>query len=261
MQASLRRYRLLEARYSLGWATPLGVLLGVLMVMVCNILVPRMPATALGLLERTMLLRGVGAVTLVNDYLGVYFITYFIGVSGLLRALVEPREQRSLEVLLSKPLPYRVFLEARVRPVLLSAGVVGGAISLAQGLAAIPFLHEGAVSIAGAVGSGLALTALSVALLCVAVVPLLRVRDTFQGLVVAFAVWMVTMLPGIALMYRPDVYEGREQVRNLLAVPANMIWFDAYMPYVAVGMLAVALGASRLALALGARVLERTELR
>jgi ABC-type Na+ efflux pump permease subunit len=261
MQASLRRYRLLEARYSLGWATPIGVFLGVLMVVICNVLVPLLPATAIGLLERAMLLRGVGAVTLVNDYMGVYFISYFIGVSGLLRALVEPREQRSLEVLLSKPLPYPIFLEARVTPVLLSAAVVGGVISLAQGVAAMTFLHEGAVSIAGAVSSGLALTALSVTLLSVIVAPLLRVRDTFQGLVLAFAVWMVTVLPGVALIYRPDVYVGHEHVRDLVVVPGNMIWFDAYMPAVALVLLAVALVASRLALTLGARVLERTELR
>ena len=106
---------------------------------------------------------------------------------------------------------------------------------------------------------GLRIAALCLLLLSLLVVPLLLVKDSFQGLIIALVVWMPTMIPCSVLIYRPDVFEGREELRNLTSLPANLLWFDMHMPRLAPVLLAVALLVARLTLALGARVLERTE--
>ena len=261
MPSALRRYRALEARQAFGWAPLAGLLVGLLLIGLCSLLLPRLPASAIALMERMMLIRGMGAVVLVNDYLAIYFVAFFVGAAGLMRALVEPREERSLEVLLSKPLSRRVFLSARVGPVLLAAAAVGLGMTLATGLAAVPYAAEEGVSVLGALGAGVVLSALVVLLLALLVLPLLLVRDTFQGFLAAFGFWMGPMVPLVTLIYRPDVFGGHEWLRVLLAMPANLIWFDAAMPVTALVLLAVALGTSWLALGLGARLFERIELR
>lgn len=262
MQATLRRYRLLEARQAAGGAQLVSLLVGLVIVFGTALFIPLLPAAVNAFMERAFLIHGLGAVVLVNVYTGIYFMAFFCGVAGLMRALVEPRENRSLEMLLSKPISRRAFLLARAGPILLASSAVGAVMSLATGLAARPFTGEGSsVSVAGAIGSGLILTALAVLLLAVLVVPMLLVRDSFQGLIIAFALWMIPMIPTVLLLYRPDVYEGRERLRDLITLGPNLVWFDASVPVLALGAIAVALVGSWGVLGLGARVFERTELR
>ena len=262
MQAPLRRYRLLEARHSLGGVPLVSLLTGIVVVFFTAALIPRLPAAVNAFMERAFLIRGLDAVILVNAYTGIYMLPFFGGVAGLMRALVEPRENRSLEMLLSKPISRRAFLMARVGPVLLASSVVGIVMSLLTGLAVRPFVGEGStVSVAGAIGSGLIFTALAVLLLCVLVGPLLLVRDAFQGLLVAFLLWMLPMIPTVVLLYRPDMYEGRERLRDLLVLGPNLLWFDASVPFLAAIALAVACVGSWGALVLGTRVFEHAELR
>lgn len=262
MQATLRRYRLLEARHALGAVPLVSLLVGIAVVFLTAMLIPLLPAAVNSFMERAFLIRGLGAVILVNEYAGIYFMAFFGGAAGLLRALVEPRENRSLELLLSKPISRRAFLMARVGPVLLSSMAVGAEMSLLTGLAVRPFTGEGSsVSVAGAIGSGLVFTALAVLLLCVLVIPLLLVRDAFQGLLIAFLMWMVPLIPTVLLLYRPDLYEGRERLRDVLVLGPNLVWFDASVPSLTALALAVAFVGSWGALALGTRVFERAELR
>ncbi|HYO67572.1 MAG TPA: hypothetical protein VEU33_15970, partial [Archangium sp.] len=117
------------------------------------------------------------------------------------------------------------------------------------------------VSVVGAIGSGLIFTALAVLLLCVSVGPLLLVRDAFQGMLVAFLIWMLPMIPTVVLLYRPDLYEGRERLRDLLVLGPNLLWFDASVPLLTAIALAVAFVGCWGALALGTRVFEQAELR
>ncbi|MFY0567295.1 hypothetical protein ACN28E_26190 [Archangium lansingense] len=262
MPATLRRYRLIEARHALGGVPLVALLVGIVVVFFTAALIPRLPAGVNAFMERAFLIRGLDAVILVNEYTGIYMLAFFGGVAGLMRALVEPRENRSLEMLLSKPISRRAFLMARVGPVLFSSAVVGVMMSLFTGLAVRPFVGEGSsVSVAGAIGSGLIFTALAVLLLCVLVIPLLLVRDAFQGLLIAFLLWMPPMIPTVVLLYRPDLYEGRERLRDLVALGPNLLWFDASVPLFTAIALAVAFVGSWVALALGTRVFERAELR
>ena len=131
--------------------------------------------------------------------------------------------------------------------------------SRATALLVRPFTGEGSVSVAGTIGSGLWLTALAVLLLSLLVLPLLRVHDTFQGLLIAFGIWVLPMMPTAVLLYRPDLFEGKERLRDLLALGPNLVWFDASMLRLGLLSLAVAFVVSWGALALGGRVFERTE--
>lgn len=260
MQASLLRYRSLEARHAIGWAPLVALLVGLAAIVFTVELMPLMPEQVITFMERAFLIQGLGAVVLLNEYIAIYLVPFFTGAVGLMRALVEPKENRSLELLLSKPLSRRVFLEARVGPVLLVSALMGVAMTVATALVVRPFTGEGAsVSVAGALGSGLFFTALAVLLLALLVVPLLLVRDAFQGLLIAFGVWLVPMMPSAVLLYRPDVFEGKERLRDLIVLGANFVWFDASMLRLGLLAMAVALVASWGALTLGARVFERME--
>jgi ABC-type Na+ efflux pump permease subunit len=262
MRASLLRYRALEARHALGWAPLVALIVGLAAVVFTAEIMPLLPTQVITFMERAFLIHGMGAVVLVNEYIAIYLLPFFTGAVGLMRALVEPKENRSLEMLLSKPLSHRVFLEARVGPVLLTSAVVGVIMAVATGLVVRPFTGEGAsVSVAGAIGSGLFFTALAVLLLALLVVPLLLVRDAFQGLLIAFGVWVVPMMPSAALLYRPDLFEGKERLRDLIVLGPNLIWFDTSMLRLGGLAMVVALVASWGAFVLGARVFERTELR
>jgi hypothetical protein len=262
MQATLRRYRLLEARHALGWLPLVSLLVGIAVVVFTALVMPLFPTAVITFMERAFLIRGMGAVILVNEYIGIYMLAFFGGVTGLMRALVEPRENRSLEMLLSKPVSRRVFLMARVGPILLASTAVGVGMSLVLGLVVRPYTGEGSnVSIEGAVGSGLIFTALAVLLLCVLVVPLLLVRDAFQGLLIAFAMWIVPMFPTAVLLYRPDLYDGRDRLRDLIVLGPNLLWYDTSVPLLTAIALAVAFVGSCGALVLGTRVFERAELR
>jgi hypothetical protein len=262
MSAALLRYRAIEARHAAGWVPLVSLLVGIAVVLFTAWLIPILPAQVNGFMERAFLIQGLGAVILLNEYIGVYLLAYFAGVTGLMRALVEPRENRALEMLLSKPISRRVFLMARVGPILLASSAVGVGMSLVLGLVVRPYTGEGSnVSLAGAVGSGLIFTALAVLLLCVLVVPLLLVRDAFQGLLIAFAMWIVPMFPTAVLLYRPDLYDGRDRLRDLIVLGPNLLWYDASVPLLTAIALAVAFVGSCGALVIGTRVFERAELR
>ncbi|HEX8435994.1 ABC transporter permease [Archangium sp.] len=262
MQATLRRYRLLEARHAVGWVPLVSLLVGLAIVVFTAWLMPLFPTPVITFMERAFLIRGMGAVILVNEYIGIYLLVFFGGVTGLMRALVEPRENRSLELLLSKPISRRTFLMARVGPILLAATALGVVLCLLLGLVVRPFTGEGSnVSVAGAIGAGLIFTALAVLLLCVLVVPLLLVRDAFQGLLIAFVTWIVPLFPTAVLLYRPDLYEGRDWLRDMIVLGPNLLWYDAAVPRLTAIALAVAFVGSWGALVLGTRMFERAELR
>jgi hypothetical protein len=70
----------------------------------------------------------------------------------------------------------------------------------------------------------------------------------------------VSVAPTAVLLYRPELDEGRERLRELSALGPHLVWFDPAMPRVGAVALFVAAGACWGLLALGARVFERTDL-
>ncbi|WP_437673395.1 hypothetical protein [Sorangium sp. So ce131] len=258
-EASLRDYRLLEARHAPRRAPLVATAAGVAIIAGTHLLVPRMPRPALAILERGFRLDDMGAVLLANDHLAVSFIAFFVGVSGVLGAVVGPREERQLGLLLSKPVPAAAFLAARVWPVFAAAVLAGVVLSLACGLAVAPHAGGGAsVTVAGAVGAGLALTAIALVQLALLTPIFVRVADAFHALLIAFVVWFVPLLPTAVFLYRPDLFEGRETLASL-TVMTSLIWNDRTLAWLGPLALLAALALAVPSVRLAGALLERTD--
>src|SRR4051794_16528145 len=100
---SLRPYFLLEARAGALRGPLIGLLAGTMMIGATHALVPRLPRAVTDVLETSFAIRGEAALLLLNDYLALYAALFFSGFMALVRAFVAPREERQLELLLSKP--------------------------------------------------------------------------------------------------------------------------------------------------------------
>jgi ABC-type Na+ efflux pump permease subunit len=230
----LRDYRRLEARHAVGRAPLVGFAAGVVLLAISQIVTPLLPAQAISVLEQAFHIRGMGAVILLNDHLAVYTVLYFVGISQLLQGLVAPREERQLDLLLAKPVPPEVFLAARVLPILASVAVLGGALSVGCALAVAPYTGPGEdVTVLGTFAAGLFLSVLTAAMLAGLCPVLVGIHDSFQGLLLSLVAWVLPLLPASAFVYRPDVFEGPKAAATALVSPANLIWYDAWMPVAA----------------------------
>ncbi|MDI1479584.1 hypothetical protein [Polyangium sp. y55x31] len=259
--ASLRDYFLLEARHTPRRAPIAAAILGGLCVLATHELLVRFPPSAIHFLERAFDLQGIAAVLLINDLMAAYFAPFFVGLAGLLGAIVTAREEDQLEVLLAKPMRARVLLAARVWPILGAAAGAGAAVSIVTGLSIAAHLVPGdMVSAAGALGGGLFLTAFALLLLVMLLPLLVRMRDAFHALLVGSLVWLAPLMPSAVMIYRPDLYEGRAALRSAITLP-SLVWHDAAAAWV--GPLALLLSAPLCALfvRIAGRVLERTDTR
>lgn len=226
-RGSLRDYFWLEARHAPRRAAAAMGAFGVVAVVGTHALLERLPARAIRFLEQAFDVRGMAAVLLVNDLLAAYFAAYFVGMTGLLGSIVAAREEHRLELLLAKPLSARALLAARVAPVLSMAGLVGAVVALTTGLAIRPYLTPGdQVTAAGALGGSLVLVALALVLLAALLPLLVRMRDGFHALLVASIVWIAPVMPTAVLIYRPDVYEDHQRLRDTIVL-ATLVWHDA----------------------------------
>ncbi len=257
--SSLRDYFVLEARHTPRRAPIAAAIWGVVAVLGTHALLVRFPERALRFLEQAFDIRGMAAVLIVNDLLASYFASYFVGLSGLLGVLVAAREEGRLELLLAKPIHARVLLAARVGPVLVTAAASGVIISIVMGLAIMPYLAPGdMVSAAGALGGGLFLTALAVALLSLLLPLLVRMRDGFHALLVGMLVWLVPVMPAAAFIYRPDFFEAHETLRSTIVLP-TLVWNDATSAWLGPAALVLVAPLCVAFVALAGRVLERTD--
>ncbi|WP_437317656.1 hypothetical protein [Sorangium sp. So ce385] len=258
---SLRGYFALEARRAPRRTSLAAAVAGALVVLGSHALLVRMPAQIVRFFEQAFRIEGMAAVLLLNDLLAVYFVAYFVALSGLLDATVAAREERRLEILLAKPIRARVLLAARTAPSLLAGAGAGAAVAACAALAVAPHIAANdRVSAAGALGAGLALVALAIALLS-ALLPLFaRMRDGFHALLVASAVWIAPLLPTAAFMYRPDAFEAREGLRDAVVL-ASLLWNDAASAWLGPVALALAVPLAALAIAAAGVLLERADAR
>jgi hypothetical protein len=258
---SLRDYFLLEARYTPRRAPVAAAIIGAVGVVGTHALLVRFPPRAIHFLEQAFDLRGMAAVLLINDLMAVYFAPFFVGLAGLLGAIVTAREEDQLELLLAKPIKARVLLAARVWPILGAAAASGVAVSIATALALVPHLAPGdMVSIAGAFGGGLFLTAFALLLLALLLPLLVRMRDAFHALLVGSLLWLAPLMPSAVLIYRPDVYEGHEALRSTLVL-STFLWHDATVAWLGPVALALVTPLCMLFVWIAGRVLERTDTR
>lgn len=256
---SLRDYFVLEARHAPRRA-PLAVALGgAAAVILSHLILPAMPAQAISFMEQAFRVEGLAAALVLNDLVAVYFAAFFVGAAGLLDAIVATREEHRLEILLTKPIRASTFLTARTLPVLGSSVVVGALVSLVMAIALVPHLDASAsVSVAGALGGGLFLSALALVELAALEIVLVRMRDGFHGLLIAALVWMVAMIPVGTLMYRPDLFEGRDALANVICF-ASLVWHDATSAWLGPIALVAAVPIAALLIRVAAARLERTD--
>lgn len=254
---SLAEYRRAEARHAPRRIAVLAALAGLAMIALCQWLFPRLPAQVNDFLKVAYHLEDLAAVILFNDYAGVYFTTFFAGIFGLLGVVVVPREERQLELLLCKPVPAAEFLAARTWPVLVMTTLVGLVLALA--CAAATLAYPGAsVSPAGALGAGLAMTALVLVQMTALSVLFVRISESMNALLLALAVALVPMVPSAVYLYRPDLFAGRPGLAHA-TVLANLVWFERTLVWLGPALLLVALAGAALGVRAGGRLLTRSD--
>jgi ABC-2 type transport system permease protein len=247
LSESLKAFRLRHV-LSLICLTLMGVIL--------TFWLPAFPESVFRFFSRVLDLPSWPQIIVANFLAGLLFFIFWIGVADVLAILVTPREQRYLDILLAKPLKRREYMLARLLPIMCVLLFIGVIASIVQWVSMSvsrfsypPDAYAGAAAVT---------IAWAVFLVTTANLLIMRSRDTFTALMLAFILSMLSIFPGMFYIYRPDIYSAA--ARNFLVFPVNLIWFAD----VAVSwgwLIAVALVAVALLLASGAGLIaEKQEL-
>jgi hypothetical protein len=184
---------------------------------------PTLPESIHRFFARVMSIEGWPAIVVANDFAGLFFFVYWLGVFDVLRIYVVPLEERYIDILLSKPLTRRAYMMAKLAPIMLLAttiGVITAAVHWlalpAAGLAYDPSAYAGAAAV---------IVGWTVCLIALVNLLILHVRDTYSALLVAFVPAIVSMFPGMIYMYRPDLFADAPAVRDVIVFPTNLVWY------------------------------------
>ena len=187
---------------------------------------PVFPASVQRFFERIFDLDGWAQIVVANDFAGLLFFVYWIGVFDILAIFVVPLEERQLDIFLSKPLTRRDYLFARLIPaiaVMLGLAALSAAAHwlalMAAGLSYAPLAYAGAAA---------AVVAEAIVLVSVVNLAVLGVREIYSALLIAFIPIAVAILPGMIYMYRPDVFAGTPVLRDLIVFPMNLVWYAEF---------------------------------
>ncbi len=189
-----------------------------------SFILPQMPENIFAFLARFFKMNNQTEMILLNDYLGLYVVVFWVAFFEYLRIFVIPAEEGYLQILLSKPLTKRQYLLNTLIPALSSAlgwglflmAGTGLGIALINGLN--DFKLGNYLAISGiCVALGLLMGLLSLFLL-------LWFKDTYNAILIGFAIWLIPILPSALFMYRPDVFVAKPWLSWLLVFPANLIW-------------------------------------
>lgn len=256
---TLRELARLEWQHTSRRATVGLAALGAALVALTHLVIPRLPERAIELMRLGFRLDDLAGVLVLNDLMAVYFPAFFVGLAGSLGVVLLAREEHRLEILLAKPIRAGDFVAARSLPALAGALLVGVVTSIAAALALVAHGDVGAsVTPAGTLGGGLFLTALAVVLVAALQLVFVRLRDPFVGLLVACLLWLGTCVPTAVLLYRPDVYEGRQALADAL-VSASLLWHDAALVWLGPLALLLALPLAWLLVRAAGAVLARSD--
>ncbi len=248
-----------EWRYAPRRAASIAALIGMGCVVFNHLILPLFPWRVLEFMRRGFQLEDMAGVLVINDLMAVYVPTFFVGLGSSLGVVLSAREEHRLELLLAKPVRAGDFVAARLLPALASTAVVGAVISVAAAIAAA--VNGGAgtsIGPAGALGAGLALTALAIVLLATLQIPFVRLRDPFTGLLLACGLYLATFIPTAVLIYRPDAYAGRETLANSI-VMSSLLWHEASITWLGPLALLAALPVAALIARAAGALLERSD--
>jgi hypothetical protein len=225
-----------------------------------SFLFPSMPEAIYRFFKKVFAMNNWTEIILINDFTGVFFMLFWIGVIDLLRVYVLPTEEGYLELLLSKPISRAQYLFANVLP---AFGIVAGmGIVLSFFLPLKIALINGTADLhlAGVVCAGIVTTALVLSLLALLNLVFLFARETYYAVLLAFVVFTLAVLPGSVFMYRPDVFQDHATLRNLIIFPGNLLWFSESLPKITPIILSAAVATSALLLAGSSRRLSRSDI-
>jgi hypothetical protein len=217
-------------------------------------LTPRFPAFALEFMRSSLRLETMADLILINDYLALYMIVLFAGAFELMRVHVGPAEARELDLYLAKPISRAHFIAARSAPALLVSVALGAGVSVANAVTLQLWLGD--VALAPILAISVAITAFVLVQLALLNLAYLWLREVEHAVLLAFAVAIAPLLTTSALIYRPDVFVGRESAL-FAAFPASLMWHGGVSLGTALALLAGALVLAAALVALAARRLDR----
>ncbi len=255
-RASFVAFLRLESRTALG-VRHLAMLVFLSLLGLLAFWLPRFPASVFRFFHRVFHLPDWAGIVFANELTGLFFFIYWIGVFDVLTIFVVPREERYLDVLLSKPLSRRAYMLAKLLPLMARAtgiGLIAAAFHWA-GLAAAGLPYDPRAFF----GASIATIAWAVLLVALVNVLVLGARDSYTALLVAFVPIIVSMLPGMIYIYRPDAFEGMPLLRDLAVFPLNLVWHKGLAARWGVVLAGLLLAAAACLAALAGRRIERRE--
>jgi ABC-type transport system involved in multi-copper enzyme maturation permease subunit len=193
-------------------------------------LLPSMPEAVYRFFKKIFAMNNWTEIILINDFTGVFFALFWLGVVDLLRVYVMPSEEGYLGLLLAKPITRSQFLLAKTLPVFAVIGGIGVALSLFLPLKIALINGSADLRFAGVVCAGIVTAALAIALLALLNLVFLFAGETYYAVIFAFIIFTLAVLPAALFMYRPDVFQARPGMRNLFVFPGNLLWFSASLP-------------------------------
>jgi ABC-2 type transport system permease protein len=212
LSESLKAFRLRHVLSLIGLA-----LMGVIL----TFWLPSFPESVFRFFSRVLDLPSWPQIIIANFLAGLLFFIFWVGVADVLAIFVIPREQRYLDMLLAKPLKRREYMLARLLPIMCVLLFIGGIASVVQwaSMSVSPFSYPPDAY----AGAAAVTIAWAVFLVVTANLLMMRSRDTFIALMLAFIPSMISIFPGMLYIYRPDIYSAT--ARNFLVFPVNLIWF------------------------------------
>ena len=227
-----------------------------LMGVILTFWLPAFPESVFRFFSRVLNLPSWPQIIIANFLAGLLFSIFWIGVADVLAIFVIPREQRYLDMWLAKPLKRREYMLARLLPIMCVLLFIGVIASIVQwvSMSVSPFSYPPDAY----AGAAAVTIAWAVFLVVTANLLIMRSRDTFIALMLAFIPSIISIFPGMFYIYRPDIYSAA--ARNFLVFPVNLIWF-ADVAVTWGWLITVALVAVALLLAAGAGLItEKQEL-
>lgn len=203
----------------------LAVMLGCLIATVgISFLLPTMPESIYRFFKKVFSLNNWTEIILINDFTGVFFALFWVGVVDLLRVYVLPKEEGYLGLLLAKPLSRTQYLFARALPVFTVIFVMGIVLSLFLPLKIALINGAADLHLARVVCAGLVTTALVLALLALLNLIFLFAGETYYAVLLAFLLFALVVLPSGVYVYRPDIFQFHTALRDLFVFPGNLLW-------------------------------------
>jgi hypothetical protein len=184
-----------------------------------SIWLPMFPESVLRFFQRVFVLPGWSEIVFANAVTGLFFFIYWLGVFDALAIYVLAYEERTLDLLLSKPVSRGRYMLMRLTPVVAIMVVIGAVAALVCWFAMRAVgLHHAPAAFFGACAATIAWTVLLVAIVNLLV---LNVRDSFSATVLAFVPMFLAILPSMIFMYRPDLLEPVPALQHVLVFPMN----------------------------------------